>query len=281
MPRLFDVHTHVQFAAYETDSKEVIDRALSQDIWVLNVGTQKDTSLKAVEAAENYKEGVYATVGLHPIHTEKFYHDEKELGAAPSGGEPRLDFTSRREDFDYGYYLDLGGNKKVVAIGECGLDYYRLSEETKSKQTKVFEEQIQLAKELEKPLMIHCRQAFTDLIEVLIRNQERLNNPPGLIHFFTGTKDDVKKLLDLGFSFSFGGVITFARDYDEVIKLIPLGNILLETDAPYVSPSPFRGKRNEPCNVAYIAQKISEIKGVNLLEIQRVTTENARKIFKV
>ncbi|MBI2592760.1 MAG: TatD family hydrolase [Candidatus Colwellbacteria bacterium] len=281
MPRLFDVHTHTQFAAYEGDSKEVIDRALSQDIWVLNVGTQKDTSLEAVKIAEGYAEGVYATVGLHPIHTEKSYHDGEELGAAPTGGEPRLEFYSRREDFDYGYYLNLGGNKKVVAVGECGLDYYRLSGETREKQTMVFEEQIRLAQELKKPLMIHCRQAFTDLIEVLRSNRGRLNNPPGLVHFFTGTAYDARNLLELGFSFSFGGVVTFARDYDDALKFIPLKNILLETDAPYVSPIPFRGKRNEPANIVHIAKQVAEIKGVSLEEAERTTTDNARKLFRV
>ncbi len=274
MPKYFDVHTHIQFAAFAGDSKEVIERALAEDIWILNVGTQKDTSLNAVEIAGNYDKGVYATVGLHPIHTERSYHDEKELGGEDG-------FMSRGEDFDHSYYKNLGKRAKVVAIGECGLDYYRLAEETKNNQRKVFEEQIQLSRELEKPLMIHCRGGFRDLIEILQSNKDNLGNPAGLVHFFTGTKDDAATLLKLGFSFSFGGVITFARDYDEALNFIPLQNLLLETDAPYVAPAPYRGKRNEPLYVIEVAKKIAEFKGVSLEKVGNITTANALKLFKI
>src|SRR3989338_5873211 len=147
-PRLIDVHTHVQFAAYTNDMDAVIKRSLSNGVWLVSVGTQKDTSAKAVEVAEKYKEGVYAPIGLHPIHTEKSYHDVKELG----GGEEAKEFTSRGEEFDYEYYKNLGGSAKVLAVGECVLDYYRLSEDTKKKQAEDFEAQISLAAELGKPL---------------------------------------------------------------------------------------------------------------------------------
>lgn len=277
MPRLFDVHTHTQFAAYQSDSQEVIERALAQGIWILNVGTQKETSLKAIQVAEAYKEGVYAAVGLHPIHTEKSYHDPKELGE----GEAAQGFLGRGEEFDFEYYKKLGQHRKVIAIGECGLDYYRLGKETKLTQVKAFEEQIRLAFELKKPLMIHCRRAFTDLIEVVRRNRDRLNNPSGLVHFFTGTVGDAKNLLELGFLFSFGGVITFARDYDEALEFIPIQNILLETDAPYVAPAPYRGKRNEPVYVTEVAKKIAELKGLNFEEVEKATTANALKLFNI
>ncbi|MBI1839035.1 MAG: TatD family hydrolase, partial [Candidatus Colwellbacteria bacterium] len=114
MPKLFDAHTHVQFAAYENDMEAVISRSLRDGVWLMDVGTQKDTSAKAVEVANKYEEGVYATVGLHPIHTEKSYHDVKELG----DGNVAKEFTSRGEEFDYNYYLNLGKNPKVLAIGE-------------------------------------------------------------------------------------------------------------------------------------------------------------------
>lgn len=269
--KLFDVHTHVQFAAFKDDWREVIKRALDKQVWLINVGTQKDTSLAAIELAKNYDEGVYATVGLHPIHTEKSYHDAQEL----SGGEG---FESRGEEFDYEYYKKLAENHKVVAIGECGLDYYRLGEETKKKQREAFEKQIQLAEEIGKPLMIHCRNAFADLISIFESKILNLKSP-GVIHFFSGTKDDAKKLMDLGFSFSFGGVITFALDYDEVIKYIPLDRILLETDAPYVAPVPHRGKRNEPVYVIEVAKKITEIKKISLEEVAETTFKNAQRIF--
>ena len=243
---------------------------------MVNVGTQKDTSAKAVGFTEKYLEGVYATVGLHPIHTEKSYHDAQELGTS----NEVLEFTSRGEEFDYDHYKKLAQHPKVVAIGECGLDYYRLGEESKEKQKAAFLQQIELAKEIKKPLMIHCRSAFSDLIDILVACHLSLVTP-GVVHFFSGTQDDAKKLMDLGFSFSFGGVITFARDYDEVVKYIPLDRILLETDAPYVSPVPYRGKRNEPVYVVEVAKKIAEIKAVEGDEIARRTVENTHRIFPV
>lgn len=277
MPKLIDVHTHVQFAAYE-DPNEVVERALKNDTWLINVGTQKDTSLAAVKLAEKYEEGVYAVIGLHPVHTDKSFHDAKELG----DGEAAQSFTSRGEEFDYEYYEHLGKSKKVLAIGECGLDYYRLSPETKLKQFKAFESQIHLAHDLGKPLMIHCREAFQDLIYILSDHSKLLlQDRPGIIHFFAGTVADAKALMDLGFSFSFGGVTTFVRDYDEVIKYIGLDRIVLETDAPYVTPIPFRGKRNEPEYIKYVAEGIAKILDISADEVARKTTDNARRIFKI
>lgn len=273
--KFFDVHTHVQFATFEKDADFVIGRALEAQIWMVNVGTQRDTSAKAIEFAERYTEGVYATVGLHPIHTEKSYHDAQELGVSNDA----LAFTSRGEEFDYEYYQKLAQNLKVVAIGECGLDYYRLSEVSKDRQRAVFMRQIELAQEVKKPLMIHCRQAFSDLINILQTTTYKLQ--PGIVHFFSGTKDDAQKLLDLGFSFSFGGVITFTRDYDEVIKFTPLDRILLETDAPYVAPAPYRGKRNEPSYVVEVAKKVAGLKNTSLEEVSENMFSNARAVFKI
>lgn len=300
-PLLFDVHTHTQFSAYEADADEVIRRALEGNTWLVNVGTQADTSRVAIEFAHRYPEGVYATAGLHPTHTAKSYHDTQELGAS----EHMKGFTSRGEIFDYALYKKLAEDEKVVAIGECGLDYYRLTplevgrpeaavavptagrpltgltEETKDLQGKVFEEHIALASEMRKPLMVHCRNAFADLISILKTRANSLPDRRGIIHFMTGTEKDARELLDLGFSFSFGGVLTFARDYDGVVRLIPLDRILLETDAPYITPVPHRGKRNEPSYVIETAKKIAEIKGISFEEVARTTTENALRIFEI
>ena len=278
MPKLIDTHSHIQFSAYEGEGDKVIKRALDEDIWVVNVGTQKDTSWAGVMLAESYAEGVYATIGLHPIHTTKSYHDAQELG----GGEAAEAFTSRGEDFDFDFYKELGKNKKVVAVGECGLDYYRLDQETKEKQIEVFEAQIELAKAIEKPLMIHCREAFDDLIEVIKKNKNSLHRSyPGINHFFAGSIKNARGLMDLGFYFSFGGVLTFTRDYDEVVKYIGLDRILLETDAPYVAPHPHRGERNEPLFVQYTAMKLAEILGEDLEVVQKRTTENAMKVLNL
>lgn len=279
-PQLIDVHTHVQFHAFEEDADAVIQRALDAGTWMINVGTQRDTSVNAIALAEKFPEGVYATVGLHPIHTEKSYHDAKELGTSAES----MEFTSRGEDFNSDYYKKLAGHPKVVAIGECGLDYYRIRNHELGirKQKDAFLKQIELAKEVEKPLMIHCREAFKDLVDILdscfLIHDSR---SPGVIHFFSGTKEDARKLLDLGFSFSFGGVITFARNYDEAVRFIPLERIVLETDAPYVAPVPYRGKRNEPAFVSEVAKKIAELKGLPLEDISRVTVANARSIFRI
>lgn len=271
-----DAHTHVQFAAFQDDWKEVIDRALAQNVWLVNVGTQKDTSRKAIELAHRYKEGVYATVGLHPIHSEKSFHDDKELGTDDASRE----FTSRGEVFDYDYYRRLVEGPKVVAIGECGLDYYRLGPETKKKQREIFIKQIELAHEVKKPLMIHCRSAFDDLIVTLKSEIRYLKSESlGIIHFFSGTEDDARELLNMGFSFTFGGVITFARDYDAVIKMIPLDRILSETDAPYVTPAPYRGKRNEPAYVVHIVKKLAELKRVSAEEMAGQIFMNSCKVF--
>ncbi|KKU15409.1 MAG: TatD family hydrolase [Parcubacteria group bacterium GW2011_GWB1_45_9] len=254
-PKLFDVHTHIQFAAFNGETDAVIRRALDAGIWLISVGTDKITSAQAIEATQKYPEGVYATVGLHPNENEKF---------------------------EYEYYKGLAQDQKVVAIGECGLDYYRiLNLESRILQKQVFDNQILLAHEIKKPLMIHCRNAFGDLIKILDSKFQISNSSPGIIHFFSGTKDDAKQLLDLGFSFSFGGVITFARDYDEIIRYIPLDRIILETDAPYVAPVPYRGKRNEPAYIVETAKKLAELKNVSFEEISATTTLNAKRIFAI
>lgn len=187
---------------------------------------------------------------------------------------------TEKEDFDYSFYRNLAENKKVVAIGECGLDYHR--KENKKEQKIIFLEHIRLSKEINKPLMIHCRGAFGDLIEILIAGRQLLiTDNPGVLHFFTGTIEDAGKLSDLGFYFNFGGLITFNRSFDEVVKFIPLERIMLETDAPYVAPLSMRYKRNEPYYISEIAQKLAEIKNVSLEEVCEKTTNNAVKLFNL
>src|SRR3989338_6753649 len=179
MPKYIDVHSHVNFKAFDEDRDEVIKRALDNDTWVINVGTQVDTSKKAVEMANEYSEGVYAIIGLHPIHTGASYHDTKELGPAfakASDGQGRAEgFFSRGEVFDKAAYRELLKNPKVVAIGECGLDYYRCDEESIAKQREAFIAQIEIANEFNKPLMLHIRNnpedqtknAYFDVLDIL------------------------------------------------------------------------------------------------------------------
>ena len=277
MPKYIDIHSHVNFKAFDEDRDAVIKCALENDTWVINVGTQIDTSRRAVEMANKYEEGVYAIIGLHPIHTGASYHDEKELG---EGGK---EFTSRGEVFDKEIYRELLKDRKVVAIGECGLDYYRCNEESIAKQKASFIGQIELANEFNKPLMLHIRNngenkthnAYMDALELLRTHA----NVKGDVHFFAGSKEDAKKFIDFGFTLSFTGVITFTHDYDEVIKNTPLDMIMSETDAPYVTPIPYRGKRNEPSYVREVVKKIAEIKNLPENEVAEALIKNAKRVF--
>jgi TatD DNase family protein len=284
-----DAHTHVQFAAYDTDREAVISRAKDAGVRFVNVGTQKDTSRRAVELAEQH-DGVFATIGLHPVHTSKSYHDADELG----GGETVKGFASRSEVFDEAYYRELALHPKTVAIGECGLDYFHFNENERrgtqiKKQKAAFLAQIALAGEIKKPLMIHCREAFGDLIDMLIANRRSLITlSPGIIHFFTGTVPEAQELLDLGFLFTFGGAITFPprkgeteNYYHGLIRMIPIEKILSETDAPYVAPVPHRGKRNEPAFVIEVVKKLAELKNVSVDEMATQIRENAERIFGI
>lgn len=273
-PEFFDIHAHVNFAAFNADRDATIKRALDAGVSVINVGTQHDTSRSAIELAEKYKSGVYAIVGIHPIHTSKSFHDVKELG------EGNREFTSRGEVYDISYYRGLAKHSKVVGIGECGLDYYRLEPETEKKQRDTFLAQIALANEVEKPLMLHVRNgsgksAYRDALAILKSDAE----VRGDFHFFAGGWEEAKEILDAGFNLSFTGVITFARDYDEVIKNTPLDRIMSETDCPYVTPAPFRGKRNEPLHVREVVKKIAEIRGEDFEVVKKQLFLNAIKFF--
>ncbi len=276
--KYIDIHSHVNFSAFDEDREAVMARASEAGVIVINVGTQIDTSRKAVEMAHEYSD-TYAIIGLHPIHTDASYHDEKELGV---GG---AEFTSRGEDFDKQAYRELLKNPKVVGIGECGLDYYRCTFESAEKQKKAFIEQIELANEFNKPLMLHIRNnpkdnylnAYHDALEILKKHSQ----VKGDVHFFAGTIEDAKAFVDFGFTISFTGVITFTTDYSGIINNIPLEMIMTETDSPYVSPAPFRGKRNEPIHVREVVKKIAEIKGLPEDEVAKQIMQNAKRVFGI
>lgn len=252
---LIDTHAHVNFNSYKDDADEVIRRSLQDDVWMINVGSQYDTSQRAVEMAERYKRRVYAAVALHPIHIDDF-------------------------DFDKEKYKKLALNPKVVAIGETGLDYYYIDEDEKIKelQKKVFKQHLELAKELNKPVVFHCRKAYNDLLYEIQNTKYEIR---GVLHCFMGKKGQAQQFLDMGFYLGFNGLITYCRDYDAVIKSTPLAKILIETDCPYLTPEPHRGKRNEPLYVKYVAEKIAEIKEVDFEKVAQQTTKNAKKLFNL
>jgi len=284
-PFLIDTHAHVNFNTYKDDGHEVIKRTLKENIWLINVGAQYSTSQRAVEYAEKYKEGVYAAVGLHPshIHEDNLKQDK---GAQEENRE--------LEEFDSEKYKELLKNPKVVAMGEIGLEYNdSVSQEAKDKQKEVLLEQLELAQQIGKPVIFHCRKAYDDLIELLTQFQTGCSSCPmacpganspqirGVLHCYMGRWSQAEKLMEMGFYFGFNGLITYARDYDKVIKNLPLERILLETDCPYLTPIPYRSKRNEPLYVKYVAEKIAQIKKIKLEEVAQQTTKNARKLFGI
>ena len=295
-PQYVDIHAHANFAAYDTDRGAVIQRALDAGVWMMNVGTQKDTSASAVALAGHYESGVYATVAIHPVHTCASHHDEKELGAGESGKT----FVTKGEVFDPAVYRALAADPKVVAIGECGLDYFHLDEQSLKTQKEVFVRHIELANELGKPLMLHIRDgakmgvgnsfgangadaagptatisAYADAYELLKHHAKVKGN----VHFFAGTWEEAQKFFELGFTISFTGVITFAKEYAEVVRRAPLDMIHAETDCPYVTPAPYRGKRNEPVHVREVVKKIAEIRGEDFETVRAQLVENAFRVF--
>ncbi len=286
---LIDSHSHLNFAAYKDDREEVIKRALDNNVWLINVGSQYETSKKAVEIAQKYENGVYAAIGLHPIHLAaglvKIKNDAEET-----------DVFAKGEDFEKEKYRELARSassgqaqsKKVVAIGEIGFDYYfkpktkkKLSE-FKEKQKKAFLEQLDLAKELGLPVIFHCRFGHEDLLEILKNYKLKTTNYTlkGVIHCFTGNWEQAREYLEMGFHLGFNGII-YRLDLNEVIKKTPLEKILIETDCPYLVPPQANFTRNEPIFVKYVAEKIAELKGISFEIIAEKTTENAKNLFNI
>lgn len=266
---LIDTHAHVNFLQYKKDGDEVVERSLAEGTWLINVGSEKDTSRRATEYAARYESGVFAAIGLHPLQLRAQEIEEKVDGEL-------IKFSIPAEEFNKEYYEDLARRDKVVAIGEIGLDYYR-NAAAKEIQQEVFLRQLELAKEVARPVMIHCREAHKDLLEILRPEPE----VGGVIHSFSGTAEQADEYLKMGFYLGFNGIITFAREYDEVVKSMPLDRLLLETDCPYLTPVPLRGRRNEPSYVKYVAQKIAELRNISLEEVAEATTKNAKELFKI
>lgn len=271
--KLIDSHSHIQFPAYDEDREAVISRSREAGVKMIAVGTQARTSEDAIRAAEQWPDDILgASVGFHPGHAAAESHHDAYEAKEEAG-----------EEFDAERLMLLARNPKVVAIGECGLDYYRIKNEEsgiKEKQKEVFIRQIELAQELKKPLIVHCRDAFYDLIEILDSCFKiHASHANGVIHFFSGSKEDARKLLDLDFFLGFGGVITFTSAYDDLIHYVPIDRILIETDAPYVAPVPYRGKRNEPSYVIEVAKRIAALKGIEYDGVAEKTLKNTRALF--
>ena len=284
-PKLIDSHSHLNFNAYKDDGPQIIRRALDNNIWLVNVGSQYTTSKRAVNIASQYEKGVYAAIGLHPIHLFKIEVDEEEDK-----------FTSQTEKFKPGKYQELI-NPKVVAVGEIGLDYFHLPEnktlgEIKIVQEQALVEQIKFAQKNNLPLILHCRgskknplDAYYDLINILTANhQSPAVGYSGVIHCFGGNLEIARQFIKQDFFIGFTGIITFKKNAElikETVKQIPLEKILVETDCPYLAPEPHRGERNEPSYVKFVAQKIADLKKIGFDEIAEATTQNAKNLFRI
>ena len=282
--RYIDTHAHLNISAFAEDVDLVVAKCTEEGVVVINIGTKESTSARAVELVRKYK-NMYAIVGLHPIQTVPDMHDEDEIG---EGGQP---FVSKWEVFDKSYYRNLieQAKGKVVGIGECGFDYYHTSPDSYVVQEEAFIAQIELANELNLPLMIHTRgpqkgqesptgrSVYEDVYEVL----KQYAKVPFNVHFYAGTYSEAEKFFELGGTISFTGVITFAKDYEEIVRRAPLDKIHAETDCPYVAPIPYRGKRCEPWMVKEVYKKITEIKGMDEEMVREQLLKNAQKLYKI
>ncbi|MES3005877.1 MAG: TatD family hydrolase [Patescibacteria group bacterium] len=283
-PKYIDIHAHVNFGAYDTDRTEVLKRAHEAGVWMINVGTHLETSRQVVELAEKADEGVYAIIGLHPIHTSPL----SVARVDPNESEKPAKVYETGEVFDKNAYRELLKNPRVVGIGECGLDLFRLPEHADlaagaiQRQKKAFREQIELAIEFDKPIMIHARESYKEILEII---DEYLSTSKGRLrgnaHFFAGTKEEANAFLERGFTLSFTGVVTFAKQYRELVEMVPLDRIMVETDCPYVTPVPFRGTRNEPLYVREIAAKIADIKKIDIEIVKKALVDNAFSMFRL
>lgn len=251
MPRYFDIHSHLNSPDYEKDLDEVIKRLRETESYTIVIGTDFESSQRALDLADKYEE-IYACIGVHPID------------------DPGQTFE--KEKFE-----KLIKHPKVVAIGECGMDFFHADKNTDyERQKKLFLDQISFAIAYDKPIMIHARNAYEEILQILepfkLKHSVKLR---GNAHFFAGNIDIAKRFFNIGFTISFTGVITFTHDYDEVIKSTPLNMIMSETDSPYVTPVPYRGRRNEPSFVVEVIKKIAELRGEDEEMVRVALVNNA------
>jgi TatD DNase family protein len=253
---LIDSHAHLEMPEFKKDLEAVIQRAKESGVeYIFTVGTEKRDWKRALEIADSHP-SIYAILGVHP-------HNAKEI-----------------DDQTYSTLKDLCRNGKVKAYGEIGLDFFR-NLSSRDIQLKRFREQIILARELELPIVVHDREAHQETVEIL--KSEKAEECGGIIHCFSGNYEMAKVCIDMGFYISIPGSITFksAESFRGIVRRIPLESLLVETDAPFLTPEPFRGKRNEPGHIRYTAQKLAEIKNVSFEKVAEATTENAKHVYRL
>lgn len=253
---LFDTHVHLNARQFKEDRDEVIERAFAAGVTNMTVvGFDEQTIALAIEIAEAY-ETIYAAVGWHPVDAIDFRPEHLTM------------------------LKELSNHPKVVALGEMGLDYY-WDTSPPDIQKEVFRKQIQLAKEVNLPIIIHNREATDDVISIL--EEENAAEVGGIMHCFSGKEEHIQPCLQMNFYISLAGPVTFknAKELKEIAKHIPLDRLLIETDAPYLAPHPHRGKRNEPAYVALVAEEIAKLRRMDVEEVSNITTNNAKKIYRI
>lgn len=277
----FDTHCHINTEAFTLDADKVIKRALDHHTSLVIIGTDYKSSKKALDQANRYETGVWAAIGLHPQSLQSYIEE------TPDGPK-----EIPAEKFNFDMYATFAKFPKTVAIGEIGLDYsWRETdidiEAIKKEQKSVLTEQLLLARRFDLPVIIHCRQAHDDLLPLLqnFRHQHKdiipKDRPWGVIHCFSGDENLAWQYFNLGLIISFTGLITFSQRWDELIRKVPADKIMIETDSPYMTPEPHRGKRNEPVLVRFVAERIAEIRGVSIEKVAEMTTANAKLLFKL
>jgi len=253
---LIDSHAHLEMPEFEKDLHDVIQRAMDSEVSaIFTVGTEQKDWTRALEIARSYP-NIYAILGVHP-------HNAKEI-----------------EEETYSVLRKLCRDEKVKAYGEIGLDFFR-DRSPRRVQIERFREQVGLARELRLPIVVHDREAHQETLEVL--KSERAEECGGIIHCFSGDESMAKACIAMGFYISISGTITYknAGQFQEIVRYLPLESLLVETDAPFLAPVPFRGKRNEPSHVRYTARKVAEVKKVSFEKVAEATTGNARRVFKL
>ena len=254
--KYIDIHCHLNFPDYGSELPDIIKRAQEAEVGVINVGVDVKSSEEVVQLAHTHK-NMWAVVGVHP--------------------------TDNKEEIDYPKLKELAQDPKVVAIGECGLDFHHAGPEDIDRQKEIFIQHIELANEIKKPLMLHVRNGKTDLtayvqaLEILKKHAK----VPFNFHFFAGSLDDLKLILEAGGTVSFTGVVTFVKEFEEIVKYVPADRFMTETDAPFASPEPYRGKRNEPAHVREVVKAVARIRGEDPEKVARQCVDNARKLFGI
>ncbi len=253
-----DLHSHLQFSDFDEDRDIVLENMKKNNVIAINVGVDEKSSVDSINMSKENPGFLYSTIGLHPLYPEQDYDLENILA-------------------------DDSMRPYICGIGECGLDYFRILDEAniseiKDFQKQIFINQIKMSIKYDIPLMLHVRDSYRETLEILYENFKGVvKEYKGNVHFFAGTKEEAKEFLDLGFSISFTGVITFVDSYKELVEFVPIEKMFAETDSPYVAPAPFRGKKNDPNKVIEIYKKIAEIKKIDINEVIDIFYNNAKK----